>query len=95
MWLTFLMSAENSARSSAFQSPGIAVEEKLRAQRLLFALLPLHDHAGEVGQREHRHMARPTEELETFLRSFRARHSLGGHGAFDRLCGAERLRRGL
>ena len=46
---------------------GIAVEEKLRAQRLLFALLPLHDHAGEVGQREHRHMARPTEE--------RARHS--------------------
>lgn len=95
MWLTFLMSTENSARSSAFQSPGIAVEEKLRAQRFPFALLPLHDHAGEVGQREHRHMVRRAEACKTFLRPFRARHGLGGHGAFDRLCGAERLRRGL
>ena len=74
---------------------GIAVEEKLRAQRLLFALLPLHDHAGEVGQREHRHMVRRAEACKTFFRPFRARHGLGGHGAFDRLCGAERLRRGL
>ena len=74
---------------------GIAVEEKLRAQRLLFALLPLHDHAGEVGQREHRHMARRAEACKTFLRPFRARHSLDRHGAFDRFCGAERLRCGL
>ena len=74
---------------------GIAVEEKLRAQRFPFALLPLHDHAGEVGQREHRHMVRRAEACKAFLRPFRARHSLGRHGAFDRFCGAERLRRGL
>ena len=40
-------------------------------------------------------MVRRAEACKTFLRPFRARHGLGGHGAFDRLCGAERLRRGL
>ena len=64
---------------------GIAAEVKFCAQRFLFVLFTLHDHAGEVRQRQHRHIFRLAEQREVFLRLFRVRHDLGGHGTFGRL----------